>query len=239
MNYRRLALVMFISPLASVLVTGKLVTWLVGANELLDVDPLSHKLWILVLVATVIFLVARIAHWWSVMTCCLLGIFVVLSVDVFEIVKLIGDYQKSSENNWFLVAANLLAKLAGGIVLGFFSGLWIHFVTHVPKGSPDRIVTMMSTAISKEFRRTLPGDCAAILKLQSANYIANLSEEERKTGFLSAEFTPEQTAQIAEFLARFAATINNRLVGFFGCFRKNYKLGPPFMERGRAFKDQR
>ncbi|SRR6266496_2517007 len=120
MNYRRLALVMFISPLASVLVTGKLVTWLVGANELLDVDPLSHKLWILVLVATVIFLVARIAHWWSVMTCCLLGIFVVLSVDVFEIVKLIGDYQKSSENNWFLVAANLLAKLAGGIVLGFF-----------------------------------------------------------------------------------------------------------------------
>jgi hypothetical protein len=44
---------------------------------------------------------------------------VVLSVDVFEIVKLIGEYQKnSSEDSSFLVATSLLAKLAGGIVLG-------------------------------------------------------------------------------------------------------------------------
>jgi hypothetical protein len=118
MEYQRLALAIFISPLASVLVTRQLNAWLVGANELLDVVPPSHKLWILAIVATVIFFVVRITHWWSVVTCCLSGIVMVLSVDVLQIIKLISDYQ-NSEASSFLVAANLLTKLAGGIVLGF------------------------------------------------------------------------------------------------------------------------
>src|SRR5262249_40136564 len=48
------------------------------------------------------------------------------------------------------------------------------------------------------FRRAQPPDYPAILRLQSANFIANLSEEERKEGFLSAEFSPEQVSRLAE-----------------------------------------
>jgi hypothetical protein len=118
MKYRRLVLAMFISPIASVLVTRKLATSLVGAHQLSDVELLSQKLWILALVATLLFLFTRIAHWWSVVTCCLSGIVAVLAVDVFEIVKLIGEYQNSSEDSSFPLAASLSAKLAGGIVLG-------------------------------------------------------------------------------------------------------------------------
>ncbi len=97
---------------------------------------------------------------------------------------------------------------------------------------------MMSTAISKEFRRALPGDCAAILKLQSANYIANLSEEERKTGFLSAEFTPEQTAQIAEDLGTIVAAIDDQIVGFVCAFRNEFETGSPVIAKMLASYDR-
>jgi hypothetical protein len=43
-------------------------------------------------------------------------------------------------------------------------------------------------------RRAITEDYPTILRLQSANFIANLSEEERKEGFLSAEFTRGQVA---------------------------------------------
>ena len=45
------------------------------------------------------------------------------------------------------------------------------------------------------FRRAQPQDYPAILRLQSENFIANLSEKERKEGFLSAEFSREQVAK--------------------------------------------
>jgi hypothetical protein len=82
---------------------------------------------------------------------------------------------------------------------------------------------MMSTATSKEFRRVIPADYAAILKLQAANFIANLSEEERKTGFLSAEFTPEQTAHIAEDLGTMGAFIDGCVAGFLCAFRRDFE----------------
>ena len=50
------------------------------------------------------------------------------------------------------------------------------------------------------FRRAMPQDYPAILRLQSENFIANLSKAGRKEGFLSAEFSLEQVASIAEDL---------------------------------------
>jgi len=50
------------------------------------------------------------------------------------------------------------------------------------------------------FRRAKPEDFPAILKHQSANYVGNLSLEERGEGFLSAEFTPDQVAEMASDL---------------------------------------
>jgi len=45
-----------------------------------------------------------------------------------------------------------------------------------------------------QFRRAAPEDFAQIVRLQSANFIGNLSPAERREGFLSAEFTPGQIA---------------------------------------------
>jgi hypothetical protein len=82
-----------------------------------------------------------------------------------------------------------------------------------------------------EYRRAKPAECADILRLQSANYIANLSEEERKTGFLSAEFTPEQTAQIAEDLGTIVAVIDEHIVGFVCAFRNEFETGSPVIAK--------
>jgi predicted GNAT superfamily acetyltransferase len=90
---------------------------------------------------------------------------------------------------------------------------------------------MMSTATSKEFRRVIPADYTAILKLQSTNLIANLSEEERKTGFLSAEFTPEQTAHIAEDLGTMGAFVDGCLAGFLCAFRRGFETGSPVIAK--------
>ena len=81
------------------------------------------------------------------------------------------------------------------------------------------------------FRRAVPEDCPAILRLQSANYIANLSDEERKDGFLSAQFTLEQTAQIAEDLGTMVAVVDNRLAGFVCAFRREFDTGSPVIAK--------
>ena len=78
-----------------------------------------------------------------------------------------------------------------------------------------------------EYRRALPGDYPAILHLQSGNFIAHLSEAERKQGFLSAQFTPEQTGRIAEDLGTMVATVDNAVVGFLCAFRKEFDTGSP------------
>jgi hypothetical protein len=89
-----------------------------------------------------------------------------------------------------------------------------------------------------EYRRTKPADYGDILRLQSANYIANLSEEERKTGFLSAEFTPEQTAQIAEDLGTIVAVIDDQIVGFVCAFRNEFETGSPVIAKMLASYDR-
>jgi hypothetical protein len=81
------------------------------------------------------------------------------------------------------------------------------------------------------YRRALPEDVPAILRLQSANHIANLAEEERKEGFLSAEFTPEQVAAIAEDLGTMLAIVENKIAGFVCAFRREFNHGSSVLAR--------
>ncbi|MBI2230982.1 MAG: N-acetyltransferase [Deltaproteobacteria bacterium] len=81
------------------------------------------------------------------------------------------------------------------------------------------------------FRRAAPEDYPAILRLQSANYIASLSDEERKEGFLSAQFTLEQTAQIAEDLGTMVAVVDDALAGFLCAFRREFDSGSPVIAK--------
>ena len=84
----------------------------------------------------------------------------------------------------------------------------------------------MTTARSL-YRRAAPTDYVQILALQNANYIANLSAEERKQGFLSAQFTAEQTAQIAENLGTMVAVVDDQIAGFLCAFRIEFQTGSP------------
>jgi predicted GNAT superfamily acetyltransferase len=80
---------------------------------------------------------------------------------------------------------------------------------------------------SIEYRRAQREDYPEILALQSANFIANLTEEERMQGFLSAQFTPQQTARIAEDLGTTVAVVDGRVGGFLCAFRKEFDTGSP------------
>lgn len=78
-----------------------------------------------------------------------------------------------------------------------------------------------------QYRRAISADYGAILRLQSENFIANLSEAEQRQGFLSAQFSAEQTAQIAEDLGTMVAVIEVRVAGFLCAFRKEFETGSP------------
>ena len=81
------------------------------------------------------------------------------------------------------------------------------------------------------YRKATPADYRDILRLQSANFIANLSEEERKGGFLSAQFTPEQTARIAEDLGTTLAIVNDQVAGFLCALRNEFDTGSPVIAK--------
>lgn len=81
------------------------------------------------------------------------------------------------------------------------------------------------------FRRATAEDYSAILTLQAANYIANLSEQDRKEGFLSAEFTRHQVAVIAEDLGTMLAVVENEIAGFLCAFRREFPTGSPVIAK--------
>lgn len=89
-----------------------------------------------------------------------------------------------------------------------------------------------------QYRRAQPIDYVQILNLQSVNYIANLSAEERREGFLSAQFTPAQTAQIAEDLGTMVAVIDNVVAGFLSAFRNEFETGSPVIAAMLASYDR-
>jgi predicted GNAT superfamily acetyltransferase len=92
--------------------------------------------------------------------------------------------------------------------------------------------------MSIEYRRAEPNDYPAILDLQSANFIANLGEEEQREGFLSAQFSPEQTAQIAQDLGTMVAVADGRVAGFLCAFRNEFETGSPVIAHMIASYDR-
>ena len=101
-----------------------------------------------------------------------------------------------------------------------------------------------------EIGRAGPEDYAGILALQAANYLGKLTAEERKEGFLSAEFTLSQIAAMAEDLGIMVVREDTRIVGYLCAHRVDMVPLPPVVEamlrccttaayRGRALADAR
>jgi predicted GNAT superfamily acetyltransferase len=82
-----------------------------------------------------------------------------------------------------------------------------------------------------EYRRAKLVDYPAILRLQSANYIANVSVQDRSAGFLSAEFTPEQVAAMAEDLGIMLAIESRIVAGYLCAFRNEFNHGSPVLAK--------
>jgi hypothetical protein len=96
----------------------------------------------------------------------------------------------------------------------------------------------LSTMFSIEYRRAGPEDYAKIVRLQSANYIANLTEEERREGFLSAEFSLEQVAAIASDLGIAIVTIGDDVAGCLCGIRREFDHGSPVVAKMLECYDQ-
>lgn len=81
-----------------------------------------------------------------------------------------------------------------------------------------------------EIRRATPEDHAGILELQAANYLGNLAAAQRRSGFLSAEFTPAQVAAMAEDLGIVVASEDDRIVGYLCLQRADQSPLPAVVE---------
>lgn len=83
-----------------------------------------------------------------------------------------------------------------------------------------------------EIRRAGPGDTAGILRLQAANQFGNLSAEERRSGFLSAEFTAGQIERMAADVGIIVACgPGSSILGFLCGFRCGFDHGSPVVAR--------
>jgi hypothetical protein len=65
-----------------------------------------------------------------------------------------------------------------------------------------------------QFRRMMHDDVLAILRIQSASYVGNLTTEQRASGFLSAEYTPAELVRMADDVAVLVAAEDERVVAF-------------------------
>ena len=81
------------------------------------------------------------------------------------------------------------------------------------------------------FRRAVATDYSAIVQLNADNFIDNLSEAERRDGFLSALFTMEQAAAMAEDLGTTVAVADGQVVGFLCAFRNDFDHGSPVVAK--------
>ena len=89
-----------------------------------------------------------------------------------------------------------------------------------------------------EYRRAGREHYAGIVRLQRANYIGNLSAEERWEGFLSAEFSFEQVAAIASDLGIAIVTIDDELAGCLCAIRREFDHGSPVVAKMLESYDQ-
>jgi hypothetical protein len=96
----------------------------------------------------------------------------------------------------------------------------------------------LSTMQGIEYRRAGPEDYAEIVRLQRANYIANLTAEERREGFLSAEFSLDQVAAIASDLGIAIVTMDDDLAGCLCGIRREFDHGSPVVAKMLESYDQ-
>ncbi|HWO43135.1 MAG TPA: N-acetyltransferase [Candidatus Eisenbacteria bacterium] len=89
-----------------------------------------------------------------------------------------------------------------------------------------------------QFRRAEPGDFPAILRLQSANHIRNLGPDDRRFGFLSAEFSPAQISAIAADLGITVGVTGETVAGFLCAFRREFEHGSPVIAAMSAAYDR-
>lgn len=82
-----------------------------------------------------------------------------------------------------------------------------------------------------EYRRARPVDYPSIIRLQRVNYIGNLTEEERKEGFLSAEFSLAQVAAIASDLGIAIVTTGDDVAGCLCALRREFDHGSPVVAK--------
>ncbi|MGB7951099.1 MAG: hypothetical protein WCH75_25750 [Candidatus Binatia bacterium] len=83
-----------------------------------------------------------------------------------------------------------------------------------------------------KYQRAVPEHYPAILRLQSANYIGHLPMEERREGFLSAEFTADQIARMAADLGIMIAVDDKGVVaGYLCAFRNEFDHGSPVLAK--------
>jgi uncharacterized protein (DUF924 family) len=80
-----------------------------------------------------------------------------------------------------------------------------------------------------EFRRATLQDVPAILRIQSANYVANVPAEERGDGFLSAEFTAQQVTEMASDLGIVVASDSESVLGYLCGFRCDFDHRSPVL----------
>jgi hypothetical protein len=88
-----------------------------------------------------------------------------------------------------------------------------------------RLAQALSIMRGIEYRFARPDDYPQIVRLQRANYIANLTAEERREGFLSAEFSLEQVRAIATDLGIAIVTMDDDLAGCVCAIRREFDHG--------------
>lgn len=82
-----------------------------------------------------------------------------------------------------------------------------------------------------DIERASPEDYPGILQLQAANYVGRLSARERGGGFLSAEFTAQQIADMAEQQVIMVARERKQVLGFVCGSGPDFKQQPPAVAR--------
>jgi hypothetical protein len=81
------------------------------------------------------------------------------------------------------------------------------------------------------YRSAQPEDYRSIIELQTANYIDNLTQEQRKEGFLSATFTFEQIAAIAADLGIALVTIGDEVAGCLCALQREFDHDSPVVTK--------
>jgi hypothetical protein len=85
--------------------------------------------------------------------------------------------------------------------------------------------------IAHQYRRATPVEYPQIVRLNGANFIGNLAEEERRDGFLSAVFSLPQVAAMAADLGIMVALDGDVVAGFVCAFRNDFDHGSPVVAK--------